>query len=167
MDLAYKNHYEQKPHSFQTKFLRIGHSVRHTHCMHTYMHPPALRSLFWRSSTFLFWLQGPQPTKQCNASYYAPSYKHACFRQLKRPLYLREGRSTMWNTGQKGQVFSRQQYDELVQISKEFLIFGCLISKIDTLSITWYIIHISYLCRLGDVKSLVSRYIEGYSFWGI
>ena len=22
-------------------------------------------------------------------------------------------------------------------------------------------------CTLGDVKSLVSRYIEGYSFWGI
>ena len=48
------------------------------------------------------------------SSYYAPSYKHACFRQLKRPLYLREGRSTMWNTGQKGQVFARQYPDELV-----------------------------------------------------
>ena len=63
--------------SFWTKFLRIGHSFKHTHCMHTYMHPPALGSLFWRSGTFLFWLQGPHSTKQCNTSYYAPTSMHA------------------------------------------------------------------------------------------
>ena len=26
---------------------------------------------------------------------------------------------------------------------------------------------VSKLCSLGGIKSLVSRYIEGYSFWGI
>ena len=76
-------------------------------------------------------------------------YKHAWFRQLRRPLYLREGHSTMWNTGQKGQVFAGQQYDELVQISKKFLIFGCLISK-NTLST--YIYDCRYVLTNGSLQ---------------